>query len=651
MGLTPPFMLKVRVTLDGAPRAGVTIFQGGIEKPIATSDANGEAVVEITPRPPGEALAVIASDPNARTRGAELNVNHVINGVDLDFKSLATQDNEAYTFRNASEIQGQREGCAHCHRNTVEDWATSAHKDAASRPTILDIYSGTARTVGADSCATFGGTMTSVQVAGSDEFEPTCKVANSVVEASSPTQPFGDCANCHAPAIDGKVGGRDLLEARQTGFHEGVTCDACHKVESVDPSQRPGVGGWLKILRPSEPWPGLEGEFLPLAFGPYFDVSTFAMGAVGRTHFVESTLCGGCHQLENPLPSDASPELRERWPEGRLPVHSTFEEWKASSLAPDIHCQSCHMPPDSEAINGITLDHAGDEDLIFDRINGWPRAPGTVRKHTFVGPRSPNSEMLALAAGLSVLNQRVEEANGTRTLTFEVRVQNKGPGHALPTGEPMRAMILLVGATCGEESLQAIGGDVVPDFGGHLDMLPRDATSLAQAKVGDRVRIVARSEDFHDYNGFGRFAAGVLPAAAKGIPQDEARPDATVTAIKGGKLQFDRVLQAEEFYFRTAGAEQSDADTPPLAGHPGFAFARVMIDAQGKPMVSHLFATDVRADNRLLPGESFTTSHHFASTCESPRVWAKLIYRPHPYALVNERNWTSSDIVMLEVQQ
>ena len=48
-------------------------------------------------------------------------------------------------------------------------------------------------------------------------------------------------------------------------------------------------------------------------------------------------------------------------------------------------------------------------------------------------------------------------------LTASVTVKNEAV-KGIPTGEPMRSMVLAVDARCGEQP-PATGGDVIPDFG------------------------------------------------------------------------------------------------------------------------------------------------------------------------------------------
>lgn len=37
------------------------------------------------------------------------------------------------------------------------------------------------------------------------------------------------CADCHAPGIEGKAGGRDLHDPVGIAFESGNHCDVCHK--------------------------------------------------------------------------------------------------------------------------------------------------------------------------------------------------------------------------------------------------------------------------------------------------------------------------------------------------------------------------------------------------------------------------------------
>lgn len=304
------------------------------------------------------------------------------------------------------------------------------------------------------------------------------------------------------------------------------------------------------------------------------------------------------------------------------------------------------MPADASAGNGA--------DLVVDDIplqgiaRGWWRPPGSVREHTWVGPRTPDSGMLQLAAALLV-DKQVEGD----TLTASIRVRNVGAGHAIPTGEPLRSLVLVVSARCGDERLVATGGDAVPDFGGWLDRKagPEDWSSWPGAAVGDVVRVVVDT-GWHDYEGFGPFGDGSFDPAQKGLPRLIVVGEATITAVNGDSVEFDAPLPAGDIAYRGRPdpfAAEDPLAAEALAGAPGFGFARVLADEEGATMVPHHRATDVVSDNRILPQQQWESTHEFASTCPDPIVEARLLHRTWPVELAVERGWASVQQVMAEV--
>ena len=74
-----------------------------------------------------------------------------------------------------------------------------------------------------------------------------------------------------------------------------------------------------------------------------------------------------------------------RWPDGTLPIHSTYEEWQDSQWNPNRPCQACHMPVHTEAGNGVDLGTKLDTEPGI--VSGWYRPLGEVRRHTWLGPR------------------------------------------------------------------------------------------------------------------------------------------------------------------------------------------------------------------------------------------------------------------------
>jgi hypothetical protein len=649
--LSFPLTVNVRVTLDGVPLPGAAIRRGGATDPLGMTDSAGHAQVVVEHMEAGHQLTLMSESPSARIQGVVIKPEHLRNGATIELHTIDPRDNPNYTYGPSFDVANEKEGCQHCHAQMVDEWANSSHRSSASRSTVHDVYQGTARSLlSSDACKTAGGTWLDLPIPGVDGLAPTCKIDAAVSEVEHLAPTHGSCADCHAPAMTGVLGGRDFSQARGQTFDEGVSCDLCHKVEAIAPGGPPGVSGWLKVLRPIEPWPGSPERNLPLMFGPYPDVWGAAMGATYRPFFQDSAFCGGCHQYSMPLPESATTRQIERWPGASIPIHSTFEEWQASGLAPGISCMACHMPPDASAINGITFEHGHPGE--FDHNSGWPRTSGTVLSHSFVGPRTEDSTLLRLAASLVV--QRESTAQGIRV---SARVENLGPGHALPTGEPMRSMLLIVRATCDGRDVAPIGGDTIADYGGYLQAQDRSVdwnltSTWPGAQPGHVIRVVEDTGEPIEYNGFGRFAAGILPPREKGLTREEARGYSMVVGIDGDRLVFDQPLPDGTLaYLAHADKASSGESSGALAGHAGFAFARVLVDASGNKMVPHHLAVDVASDNRILPGESWTSTHLFPNQCPALEIEARLVHRAYPFALAKSRLWQNRDQVMLEVSK
>jgi hypothetical protein len=657
----PPETIErwVQVLLDGEPLAGATVMQGGTGVAF-TTDADGRTLATVDMTIPGE-IVLMAAHELARTK-AQYVLFDAEGDLLLELATIVPGDNEAYVFNDPGtpDDEGTSAECGHCHAHIKHDWYGSPHRKSASNPVVHDVYAGAAAAFGdAQACASGGGQWWVGVIPGTGAPGERCYVGagalpdlnedcGDIDACDAVASEFGACADCHAPAIDGVLGGRDLLEAVGVSYDAGVHCDLCHKVESIDLDAPPGVAGRLQVHRPLEPSmsPGV-GPWLPLAFGPYADVPNPRMGASPRDHFTTAEFCAGCHQLDQAaLVPDAILDPT-RWPGAELPIHSTYEEWRAGPFFEVAPCSSCHMPADPEAGNGADLDAA---DIPLQGIaRGWLRPPGAVRRHQWIGPRTPESGMLQLAAAIFIDKLVVGQ-----TLTATVTVRNVGAGHAIPTGEPLRSLVLFVRARCGSQPQRATGGDAIPAFGGWLDRKPspEDWSTWPGAQVGDVVRVVVE-DGFVDYEGFGPFGDGSFDLAQKGLPRLRVVGQATIVDVAGDVVTFDAPLPAGDLAFR--GRPDVFAGDPAsavaVAGAPGFAFARVLADADGNTMVPHHRAVDIVSDNRILPQSEWSSTHEFALECVDPIVDAMLVHRAYPIELAAERGWDSSQQIMVEVSK
>lgn len=245
------------------------------------------------------------------------------------------------------------------------------------------------------------------------------------------------CDACHRPghALQPSPTPRGLLDANH--------CDLCHKIAAVGDVREDGVLGAYVLARPDRAASGRPGAIHGV-FGPRPDVTYAWMGATWNPLFGTSHLCGGCHQGAG------------AWREGGLPKVDTFAEWSrwAVAVGPDEarSCQDCHMPAATTR----------DKDEVLVRQLAWDslhRTPDQVHAHTFLG--------VAPALAQEALDVRVASARATADRQrVEVRVENVGAGHLVPTGTWTKHIVLGVWARQGERWCRQVLGPrahLVPD--------------------------------------------------------------------------------------------------------------------------------------------------------------------------------------------
>lgn len=199
------------------------------------------------------------------------------------------------------------------------------------------------------------------------------------------------CLECHSPVA---VHADDLVLLRKVSW-EGVTCDYCHSIREV--SMTAGS-------------PRARVEFSQVKSGPSRNVASPAHGTVYSPVHTNSLACASCHEFRNAQ---------------GLPVLTTYDEWRNSRYAKEEkNCQSCHM----YSVRGKVVD---------------PRVQRTESKeinlHQMPGSHSLDQLNRAIRASLNA-----ERTGGELHVT--VKVHNAGAGHHVPTGSPLRRLILEVRA-------------------------------------------------------------------------------------------------------------------------------------------------------------------------------------------------------------
>jgi hypothetical protein len=199
------------------------------------------------------------------------------------------------------------------------------------------------------------------------------------------------CLGCHSPIA---VQTNDMALVKKVSW-EGVTCDYCHSLRQVTL----GDGN-----------PKARVEYTGPKSGPSKDMASPAHDTVYSEVHTTSSACAVCHEYKNGL---------------GFPVLTTYSEWEASSYGKKGQpCQSCHM----SLVQG---------DIVDPRVKRI--GSETVNLHKMPGGHSLDQLTKSVRATLTV-------ARHGDKIEATVKLVNVGAGHCVPTGSPLRQLILEVRA-------------------------------------------------------------------------------------------------------------------------------------------------------------------------------------------------------------
>lgn len=677
-----PQMFSVSGTVvdqAGAPVPGAMVMQGGGEVQLETG-ADGAFEIEMTQSLPGTPT-LVAAKVGYRAAGVEIFALQEEPLVLVLYAVEAPDNAGGYRFGHPgvgdATVDISTQYCGHCHTTFAKQFNSSAHARAARDPFVQDLYAGVAPLSEAE-CEARGGVMKSGAVPGDPQsaqsrcylgfgvlpdLNPGCGTASkgcddpSLTGADEPDR-FGACADCHGFGMDGPAGGRDLLEAEGIGYQFGVHCDACHHVRDVDLEAPPGGAGRLVMQRPREHLDTPGSPLRQAMFGPLPDVPNPFMGGSYQPKFSSADFCAGCHEQSQAALVPGS-SLAPRFASG-LPTHSTYTEWSEGPFAEaGVPCQGCHMPVIEGMFNSLDVATPDSAGLTF----GFQRTAERTRSHSFRGPLTEVPGMPRLLDGAVAVDVFYTAEAGT--LSLDVDLTNVACGHAVPTGEPMRSLIMLVRVRgCGED-FDPTGGLTVPEGAGSLARGVAGAevtfagstitwpAASSLAALGLSVRVVRPTATYWDYPGIGLFEGTTLTPLEKGIAIDAPVGEASIISVAGDQIGLSRALAVAPgdvvLLVDPLPEAFADGDTSgAFAGAPGMVFERVMMDAAGENHVPHHRAVDIASDNRLAPQVTTTTQHRFAipDGCTEAEVEVAVLYRPLPLGQSRQRNWDARDYVV-----
>jgi hypothetical protein len=249
---------------------------------------------------------------------------------------------------------------------------------------------------------------------------------------------------------------------------DGISCDYCHKVRKVikDKAKPSGVKAVLERQSAS------RGNSI-LVFGPYDDVTAPPMAASYNPLLDQGRFCSICHSHSRKLDENISWDSSKVYSNAEwqgfdledntfLPIQTTYQEWKqwqdqlpADDSNKGKKCQDCHLswrkemlPYDNYIVDG-------------NARNMWGtfRSPKNIRPHHFDGGTATQLK--------TALSLELEGEISGKQLNVTAFVTNTNGGHWVPTGEPMRSVMLLLKVSDSSGNpLKMIKGDRLPAWTG-----------------------------------------------------------------------------------------------------------------------------------------------------------------------------------------
>ncbi|SLM31977.1 exported hypothetical protein [Desulfamplus magnetovallimortis] len=361
------------------------------------------------------------------------------NSVTITLQPHSLDDNINYQWVSAHSQPDSEDNCQLCHsdygnKNSLfpyDEWLQDAHSGSAQNPLFLSMYLGTDLDGNKSPLRQFAwdrdyGMIPLPPDPNEPYYGPGFKLDFPALD--------GNCATCHAPlsAVNEPYGvNPDDLTGVDT---EGISCDFCHKIWSVDLNETTKL--------PGENMTGvLSYEFMRPMDGHQFFAGPLKDVAPGEDTYLplqsESAFCAPCHYAVF----------------GDTLVYNSYGEWLESPYSDPQSgqtCQECHMP-----LRGA------DHFAVMDK-GGLTRDSNTLRSHRMTGVG--DLEFMENALTMDV-EANIEEAG----LEVSVTLTNDNTGHHIPTGNPMRHMILVVNAFDEDGTLTLVNGPVIPEWCGDGD--------------------------------------------------------------------------------------------------------------------------------------------------------------------------------------
>ncbi|MEM7131898.1 MAG: hypothetical protein AAF702_36625 [Chloroflexota bacterium] len=440
---------------------------------LAETAEDGSFVISMPPAT--EPITVVAWKKNryfTYTQVIPVELAQTQSSITLTMKAHHRGDNLNYEWEPS-------ENCAECH-TANDEWLLDAHSQTARNPRFLTIYRGTdvdgnrSPNTGYD-----GGFPDEVDPKSAEYHGPGFKTDFPLRE--------GNCATCHTPMVTNLPTNNSCawsgchmettlqrsdelpdnnvspLAVKGTAT-EGISCDFCHTIArvrldeetSLPKNNMTGILS-LSIYRP-EP-----GERFIMGSTPDSARETDSYNPI----YEESQYCASCHYgvFSNTV------------------IYGSYGEWLESPYS-DAEtgqtCQDCHMPiaeqydfvdeklalADMPPLIAAVMAQEERNYFVYPEKGGIFRKKEQVHNHQMPGA----SDERFLQNAVSMETEAVIQ-NGQLDVT--VNILNDQTGHHVPTGSPMRNMLLIIEAYDNEGTkLEQLSGSTLPEWAGSYAEMP-----------------------------------------------------------------------------------------------------------------------------------------------------------------------------------
>ncbi|MCB2182360.1 MAG: hypothetical protein KQH63_10070 [Desulfobulbaceae bacterium] len=294
------------------------------------------------------------------------------------------------------------------------------------------------------------------------------------------------CRECHAPidnAEDAFNSDFAKLLLRQTNpFHDKLkddaTCTMCHRVSvASDIAAVLGFSGHSGVETYENKLGRLiYGSAADIPAGPLRENIRYISNAT--VNIRESRICGNCHDLKTPFVDQSGTVIST--PETEFHEQTVYTEWLASDYLNSMSCRDCHMcrndgPATRSSSDGRAYNPRNSKELMFVGGNTLLIDLLMCNQEELGATTANMSDTLLRTEQMLQSAASVEEAGSSLQddmLSFDLML-NSYTGHKLPTGIPLRRIILHVTVSDSQGNIVFESGRVNSD--GSVAELDSDA--------------------------------------------------------------------------------------------------------------------------------------------------------------------------------